>query len=71
MWKMNINTNHVSAQLLAIVKNSLHNSLQKQTKLHGLQENDSDSDVYLNSVDTDHNVKNSKVNMKYAEKQSP
>ena len=36
----------------------------KNKKMHELQENDYDSDIFLDSVETDQNVKDWKVNMK-------
>ena len=36
--------------------------------MHELQENDYDSDIFLNSVETDQNVKDWKVNMKICDK---
>ena len=36
--------------------------------MHELQENDYDSDIFLDSVETDQNVKDWKVNMKIGDK---
>ena len=40
----------------------------KNKKMHELQENDYDSDIFLDSVETDQNVKDWKVNMKICDK---
>ena len=40
----------------------------KNKKMHELQKNDYDSDIYLDSVETDQNVKDWKVNLKIYDK---
>ena len=40
----------------------------KNKKMHELQENDYDSDIFLDSVETDQNVRDWKVNMKICDK---
>ena len=53
MESVGINMNHVSAQLLVNFEEEPFFYVCKNKKMHELQDNDYDSDIFLDSVETD------------------
>ena len=73
MGNVGINMSHVSAQLLVnfvtiVKRRTIFLQCVKNKNMHELQENGYDSDIFLDSVETDQNVKDWKVNMKICDK---
>ena len=64
---------HLSAQLLVnfvtiVKRRTIFLQCVKNKNMHELQENGYDSDIFLDSVETDQNVKDWKVNIKICDK---
>ena len=73
MENVGINMNHISAKLLVnfvinVKRRTIFLQCVKTRKCMNCKKNDYDSDIYLDSVETDQNVKDWKVNLKIYDK---